>query len=67
MTVPNILRPSPHPQLQEAKAHQLESSLAQASSEVITNIGSDARRNATAVVRQDTQVTKPWAHFVAGG
>lgn len=67
MTVPNILRPTAHPQLQETKAHQLESSLAQASSEAITNIGSDARRNATAVVRQETQVAKPWAHFVAGG
>lgn len=67
MTVPNILRPTAHPQLQEAKAHRLESSLAQESSEAITNIVSDARRNATAVVRQDAQVAKPWAHFVAGG
>lgn len=67
MTVPNILRPTAHRQLQEAKAHRLESSLAQEPSEAITNIVSDARRNATAVVRQDTQVAKPWAHFVAGG
>lgn len=67
MTVPNILRPTAHPQLQEAKAHRLESSLAQEPSEAISNIVSDARRNATAVVRQDTQVAKPWAHFVAGG
>lgn len=67
MTVPTILRPIAHPQLQEAKAHRLESFLAQEHSGTITNIVSDARRNATAVVRQDTQVAKPWAHFVAGG
>lgn len=67
MTVPTILQPTAHPQLHEAKARRLESSLAQEHSETITNIVSDARRNATTVVRQDTQVAKPWAHFVAGG
>lgn len=67
MTVPTILRPTVHPQLHEAKTLRVESSLAQEHSETIKNIVSDARRNATAVVRQDTQVAKPWAHFVAGG
>lgn len=67
MTVPTILRPIAHPQLQEAKAHRLEPFLAQEHPETITSIVSDARRNATAVLRQDTQVAKPWAHFVAGG